>query len=561
MRVAAAQFAVTNDLDANLATCLRMIRQAAEVSPDLIQLPEFCNHNSWYDDADYCYQVSVDLDGPFLQAIAEAANAANAYVIINCTVRRANNIVTGTSLLYSPEGELLAENDKQVLVGHENDFLQPAQKAGPIIETPFGKLGMYSCMDGVINETPRGLAMRGAQLLCNSLNSFAFDEGTLHIPVRAAENKVFVVAANKVGPLIPEAVLAPVAEAINIPVPFLSGAGDSQIVAPDGTVLAIAGREEEVIWADIDLSYTENKHRPDGTDIISSRRPELYHPLADDPATQVLPEMDAPTQMQAACIAPASADLAALLRQIQDVQQQGTRLLALPPLAGLYAVPTDGQQAEALVASCQTLLSQLSEICLPETILSTSLVLHTDTGLGHAAVLIGKAGLLFKQLPVHKSQHEAWSVKCDQFDYFDSPYGRLACLLEADSIYPEAFRLLAMQGVQIALLPYEHQEAWQLGTGLLERSAENRINLLVAGTTPAQQLITALQHDFTLMTPWKTRQFDGWLCHPEFSRGSDTPILSRTIYPSASHNKVTSHRTHVINSRPWHLLRTMQICE
>ena len=43
-------------------------------------------------------------------------------------------------------------------------------------------------------ETPRGLAVRGAQLLINSLNSFAFDEASLHIPVRAPENKVFVIS-------------------------------------------------------------------------------------------------------------------------------------------------------------------------------------------------------------------------------------------------------------------------------------------------------------------------------------------------------------------------------
>src|SRR5262245_42410638 len=157
-------------------------------------------------------------------------------------------------------------------------------------------------MDGVVCETPRALALRGAQILCNSLNSFATDEGSLHIPVRAAENRVFVVAANKVGALIPEALLEPVSQQTGIPVKFLSGAGDSQIVAPDGTVLAIASNDKpEVIWADIDVNAWERK-RPDGTDVIRARRPELYGPIGQDPAGQPEPKFNGAAELKVAAI-------------------------------------------------------------------------------------------------------------------------------------------------------------------------------------------------------------------------------------------------------------------
>ena len=89
-------------------------------------------------------------------------------------------------------------------MGAENDHLDPGTEIGPVVDTPLGRLGMYACMEGVINEVTRGMALRGAQVLLNSLNSFALDEADLHIPVRAAENQVWVVAANKVGPLLPE---------------------------------------------------------------------------------------------------------------------------------------------------------------------------------------------------------------------------------------------------------------------------------------------------------------------------------------------------------------------
>ena len=132
-----------------------MIRKAAECKPDLIVLPEFCNHISWYDDQDHCDRVSVKIDSDWLQAIANEAKAVSAYVVVNVTLLREDGGCTGTSLLYSPEGELLADNDKQIYIGHENEFLVKAKQAGPVVETAFGKIGMYACM--AVSDTHRTL--------------------------------------------------------------------------------------------------------------------------------------------------------------------------------------------------------------------------------------------------------------------------------------------------------------------------------------------------------------------------------------------------------------------
>ena len=150
VRVAVAQFHVGTDLEVNLATCLRMLDEAAQCQPDLVVLPEFCNHLSWYRDREHCYEVSVALNGPFLDAIAAKAVAHRCHVVVNCTVQRVGGKATGSSLLYSPEGKLLADNTKQIYIGHENDFLDKATSEAPIVDTGLGKLGLYACMDGVI---------------------------------------------------------------------------------------------------------------------------------------------------------------------------------------------------------------------------------------------------------------------------------------------------------------------------------------------------------------------------------------------------------------------------
>ncbi|WP_337879419.1 nitrilase-related carbon-nitrogen hydrolase [Rheinheimera sp.] len=558
IRVAAAQFAVTNNVQDNLATCLRMIKQAALCSPDLIVLPEFVNHNSWYDNQAHCYEVAVSLDGDFINSIKAAAAESRAYLVLNATVKRPERgelHCTGTSLLISPQGELLAQNNKQVLVGHENDFLDPADTVGPVIDTAIGKLAMYSCMDGVINETPRGLALRGAQILCNSLNSFALDEGDLHIPVRAAENKVFVVAANKVGPLIPEALLVPVSEATSIPLHFLNGAGDSQIVAPDGTVLALAGKGEEVIWADIDPSLADHKTRPDGTDIFKQRRPQLYQALGENPAEQPLPEFTGALDLSVAAISIAAKGTEALAEAVSAVQANPQhKLICLPELFWLAGT----HYAEQQVAMSEQVVASLTAACAPDQYVATSIVRQHGDKLAHCAVLISHKGLELIQAQVHFSQRFAWSALTDQFAVYDSIHGKLALVLEDDAIYPESFRLIAMQGCEVVLAPVRQQESWQCKTGLLERASENRVNLVSASTLPQHNLICVLQTEFTIMTPWQQRQFDGLLsAGVQVSGQAGHYVTSATVHPRAAHNKVCSQNTDLIKNRPWKLMQAM----
>ena len=408
--VAAAQFHVGDDVAANLRNCLRMIHAAGEHDPQLLVLPEFSNHCSWYTGPEHCREVSVELGGDFLAAVAQAVRRIDSWTVINCSLRRRDR-VTGSSILFSPAGYITAVTDKQVLIGHENDFLTRASSNGPLADTPFGRIGMYACMDGVISETPRCLALRGARILCNSLNSMAFDEGDLHIPVRAAENRVWVVAANKVGPLIPEFALAAASEAIHIPARFLAGAGDSQIVAPDGAVLARAGKDEQVVSAEIDTTRAADKLRKDGTDIFASRRPSLYARLAQDPNTAGSASgVSGPERLQAAMVSLASEGDAALdeaCGRIREARSRGAALICLPALPGSCGL--DGpERSKGIVAR---IAAAAGENCLVATSLALS---RAEAGSreeasdasptltwAHVAVLVDGGGVIFEQPLVH----------------------------------------------------------------------------------------------------------------------------------------------------------------
>lgn len=547
IRAAAVQFHVGDNIGVNLERTLRALDEAATCNPDVVVLPEFCNHLSWYDDVDHCRNVSVPIDGTFLKAVSEKANDMGSWVSVNVTLQRGpKERATGSSVLFDRKGNMRAENTKQVYIGHENDFLGKASALGPIVDDELGRVGLYACMDGVINEIPRTLALRGADLLLNSLNSFASDEGSLHIPVRAAENKLFVVAANKVGPLVPVDMVGPISEATGIPPKFLDGAGESQIVGPDGEALAKASvDQEEMVFADIDVSKAQDKRRPDGTDIFKSRRPELYKALSADPASQKVGPFKGDLEVRAA--------LAIDINAVSEAFAKGARIIGLPPVFDLSERPSD----EVLVRSTQA-VEDLTRICATrDGYVGTSLVQDHKGTRTHCAVLIGPEGLELVQPQIHRSERTHWSGLGNQIETADLPFGRIAMTTSDDSLYPEMFRLLALTGAEIAITPVAPLEKWELKTGLIERAAENRVNLL-APCKPGilgNGLVANLQTDFTVLTEWKNRPFDGLLSQPEltWANSSDTITLT-TLRPANAANKVVSRGTDLLAGRPWQLI-------
>lgn len=514
-RVAVTQFGTGTDVTENLATCLRMIDRAAECGPDFVVLPEFSNHCAIYQSLEYADSVALDLDGEFLAAIASKAKQHNTYVKINVTVRAPGDKPKVANLLYSPDGKLVGRSDKQTLMGNENNFCSRATEAGDIVETPFGPVGMYACADGLLMETTRLLAIRGARLLLNSLNSFAECEANLHIPVRAAENGVFVAASCKVDYLVPKEILAGFAEKMKIKPEALQGAGDSQIVAPDGTVLAKASRTgEDVAFADIDVSEASPN--------FAYRRPPAYQAIAEQPAER-------------AYSPGASIVRAAVCEAVSDVSATGAKIIVLPEL-------TDEVDSISALLSDNYAVTTIRE------------------GDAHVGVLLTKDGIIFRQKQMHTSQRYPWATDlADEISTFDLPFGRLAIIVGDDSNYPEVFRLAAYQNAEIAAVSFSVEEGWQTQFGLVERSAENRISVVVA-TKPndafgeyGRSMIATVSEDFTLWTEWKTRPFDGNINMPIVHRATGS-VLEADIYPANSRNRFVSQQTDVVDGRAWWLL-------
>lgn len=613
MRVVVSQFATSLNVQENLATCIRMINEAAVCEPSLIVLPEFCNtqfcntqlfntqlYNAqpWYANHNEAWDQALSTEGPFLQAIAEKAKKHDCYIVINVTLRRdllrdlVNNKQDGaiksnisvTSCLFSPLGELIHQVDKQTLVGHEKDFFISASKVSEVVTTPFGKLGLLTGNDSMTFTVSRELAMQGTQLLCNSMNSFVLDHNNLHVPARACENRVFLATANKVGSLIPQEHMlqeqrAPSSAQDDIPQAYFIGVGQSQIVSPTGKVLAkMTNNEEGFVFADIDLAEvgigSNNKFRPDGTDLIKQRRPELYQaqialmnqplPIKQLPQHEDkhIQESKVPVTANVAIFATYKSNETAIEDVCFYIENNLSDIIQLPELFFL-ADKTILNNADPMVAVAylsKQLISQISAVLRPFQYVCTSLVIE---GM-HQAVIISEQGLFATQQQLHFCQRYQWTALGDEVNIIELPLEQgsinVAMLTADDANIPELVNVAALHGVHVLLVPFDIQEHCEVEYSLLSLAIENRICIVAASReksfandlsidnnnsgnkkkSKAQKstgLIANLTLECDLVSQWKLRKFYGYINSP-LVKHQQGKITKAVIHPIAACNKL-----------------------
>ncbi len=491
LRVAAAQCEVRGDVEANIATLVEMVGRAADQGAQLVVLPEFGNHWSIYESEQHAWDVASDTSDPgdrFVVGLAGAARVHGVWVVANSTVRRGGagdnpgqRRITVTQLLFSPDDGLVAEGDKQILMGAERTYLSGGDAPGCVVDTPLGRLGLYCCMDGVVNEPARSLAVRGAELLCNSLNSFALDEASLHVPSRAAENGVWVVACCKVGPLVPADRRAGIASAVGLPEDTFTAAGESQVVSPTGEVLVKAPRDgAAVVVADVDLDEAADARRSDGTSLLGLRRPELYLPVAQD--VEPLPPSGA-GPFEVAVLADGCGDTAALGEAVRSLVGDGVDLVVLPELASTVNGSVDGSPASAASAGAELVAALRQALAGTDAFVVTSVVEeHADGGHSHVGLAVTSEGVALHQPALHvPERHRSWqSAPGDRIKVLATRFGRLALLVGDDLLVPEAARLAVLGGAEVVASPFSVQEAYDLDLIAPQRSAENRMCLALA---------------------------------------------------------------------------------
>ncbi|GAB4258104.1 MAG: carbon-nitrogen hydrolase family protein [Thermoleophilia bacterium] len=276
VRAAVLQMNSGEDVEANLCTALQLIDAAAARGAELLVLPEKFHYLGGRQGVGAAKQ---DLDGPVLEAMAQAARAHGVYLVAGSVWEAVpgEDRTYNTSVLFGPDGRLLALYRKihmfDVDVGghsyRESDECRPgsevvAVRLPGLPRTGVGDglvLGLSICYDIRFPDLYTGLAELGARIVTVPA-AFTLATGKDHWEVllraRAIENQVFVVAANQTGRHEPG----------------LESYGRSMIVDPWGIVLAQVGDGNGVAVADLDLGRLERVRR--SLPALANRVPAAY---------------------------------------------------------------------------------------------------------------------------------------------------------------------------------------------------------------------------------------------------------------------------------------------
>ena len=236
-----------SDLSANLSTLKGMVREAAEQGAALVMSPEYCLLMDG--SGRVMREGALPADGgEALKELQALAAQLKIWLLAgSLTLKTGDERIVNRSFLIDSDGGIAATYDKIHMfdvtlpdgkVIRESSAYRPGEQA-VTAATPWGLLGMTICYDLRFPQLYRTLAQQGAEFL-SIPSSFQRQTGKAHwhalMRARAIENAAYVFA------------------------PAMCGEhggnrqtyGHALIVDPWGEVLAEAGEEPGIIYAEID---------------------------------------------------------------------------------------------------------------------------------------------------------------------------------------------------------------------------------------------------------------------------------------------------------------------
>ena len=145
------------------------------------------------------------MPGPTTDALAAVAEEADGLVVAGLAEYAPGNVFD-TAVAITADG-VIAHYRKLHLFDREKACLRAGDLGLPVVDTPFGRIGLCICYDLRFPEVARILALRDAELICAPAAwVHGFDKTPSDVPgqvngviVQANLNQVFVACASQVG--------------------------------------------------------------------------------------------------------------------------------------------------------------------------------------------------------------------------------------------------------------------------------------------------------------------------------------------------------------------------
>jgi predicted amidohydrolase len=262
-RAACIQLRSSEDVAGNIQEASRLVREAARGGAEFVATPE----NTTLMAADGGAKLAKSFNeahDPALPVFTALARELGLWLLIgSLAIKVSESMTANRSFLIGPDGVIRTRYSKIHLFDVDLDggesYRESASVAGGgdavVAATPWGGIGLSICYDVRFPRLYRALAKKGA-FAFTVPSAFTVPTGEAHwhvlLRARAIENGAFVIAPAQGGT-------------------HDNGRktyGHSLIVDPWGTVLAEAGTEPGVIFADIDPAQSET---------VRAKLPSLKH--------------------------------------------------------------------------------------------------------------------------------------------------------------------------------------------------------------------------------------------------------------------------------------------
>ncbi len=250
----------------NLDKVLLKTRTAAHSGADLIVFPECALTGYVFASRKEAIPYMETIPGPGTDKLAACCRELGIHVIVGL-IEIDGDKCFNAAVLIGPEG-LVGKYRKNHLpfLGIDR-FLDPGDEPFRVYKTSIGNIGIHICYDCNFPESARVMTLLGADILALPTN---WPEGREKVAkyvviVRAYENKVHLVAVNRVGK--------------ERGTKFI---GLSKIINAWGDTLTEANSDDEqIIYGEVSLAEAREKHiifkaGEFEMDLMRNRRPELY---------------------------------------------------------------------------------------------------------------------------------------------------------------------------------------------------------------------------------------------------------------------------------------------
>ena len=256
--------------DGNRAAAADAIRRSFTSGADMILLPEMVIPG-YVADADRLRPIAEPIDGPTVESWQSLASEGVGYIAGGfCEVD--GDQLFNTAVVVGPGGVVLHYR-KLHLFSEEKHAFAPGDLGLPVVELPFGMVGLCVCYDLRFVETARALALQGAELILvptawlTGFDQVKWRENGLAPQAEGAVlqanlNQTFIACASQAG--------------VRGELDFL---GSSVLVGPTGELVLgpLSGTADELAIAMVDLDDAERaQHRSELITPRADRRTDVY---------------------------------------------------------------------------------------------------------------------------------------------------------------------------------------------------------------------------------------------------------------------------------------------